>query len=41
MLGWLNLNTNGSSKDNGTSGCGRVLQGFDGEWLGGFAKSLV
>lgn len=31
MLGWVKLNTNGSSKDNETSDCGDVLQGCNGE----------
>ncbi|MCI01168.1 ribonuclease H, partial [Trifolium medium] len=38
--GWVKLNSDGSCKENGTTGCGGLLRGCGGEWLGGFAKSI-
>jgi len=38
--GWVKLNFDGSCKDNGIAGCGGIIRGSDGEWLGGFAKRI-
>jgi ribonuclease HI len=38
--GWVKLNSDGSCKDNGIAGCGGIIRGSDGEWLGGFAKRI-
>lgn len=38
--GWVRLNTDGSCKEGAAAGCGGVLRGSDGEWLGGFARSV-
>jgi len=38
--GWVRLNTDGSCKEGAVAGCGGVLRGSDGEWLGGFPRSL-
>ncbi|MCI08269.1 putative non-LTR retroelement reverse transcriptase [Trifolium medium] len=38
--GWVKLNSDGSCKDNGIAGCGGIIRGSDGEWLGGFAKCI-
>ncbi|MCI17069.1 ribonuclease H protein, partial [Trifolium medium] len=35
---WVRLNTDGSSKDSLTVGCGGLICGSDGQWLGGFSK---
>jgi ribonuclease HI len=40
MNGWVKLNTDGASKEEGWAGCGGIIRGSDGEWLGGFAKNL-
>jgi ribonuclease HI len=38
-INWVKLNTDGSSKNNMTAaGCGGLIRGNDGEWLGGFSK---
>jgi hypothetical protein len=37
---WVRLNTDGSSKDNAKAGCGGLIRGSDGEWLGGFSKFI-
>ncbi|PNX61822.1 ribonuclease H, partial [Trifolium pratense] len=46
-IGWqpptgsfVKLNTDGARKDNGKAGCGGVIRGSQGEWLGGFAKGV-
>jgi hypothetical protein len=38
--GWVKLNTDGASKSTGNAGCGCIIRGSYGEWLGGFAKKL-
>jgi len=38
--GWVKLNTDGACSNNGVAGCGGIIKGCDGEWLGGFAKSI-
>ncbi|PNX63747.1 ribonuclease H, partial [Trifolium pratense] len=47
LIGWsppqtnyIKLNTYGAFKDQHTAGCGGVIRGCDGEWLGGYAKGL-
>ena len=41
-LGWVKLNTDGSfSTDNGLAGCGGFIRGSDGQWIMGFAKSII
>ncbi|MCH98601.1 ribonuclease H protein, partial [Trifolium medium] len=37
---WFKLNTDEACKDSGLAGCGGVLRGSHGEWIGGFAKRL-
>jgi ribonuclease HI len=37
---WVRLNTDGSSKDNAKAGCGGLIRGSDGKWLGGFSKFI-
>jgi ribonuclease HI len=46
-VGWLppsgnfvKLNTDGARKDHGSAGCGGIIRGSHGEWLGGFAKGV-
>ncbi|KAK2394949.1 hypothetical protein QL285_056723 [Trifolium repens] len=46
-IGWkpptgsfVKLNTDGALKDNGSAGCGGLIRGSEGEWIGGFAKSV-
>ncbi|MCI60412.1 ribonuclease H protein [Trifolium medium] len=34
------MNSDGSCKDNGIAGCGGLIRGSDGEWLGDFAKHI-
>jgi hypothetical protein len=34
------LNTDGAVKENRIAGCGGVIRGDQGEWLGGFAKCV-
>ncbi|PNX77292.1 ribonuclease H [Trifolium pratense] len=38
--GWVKLNTDGSCRDDGSIGCGGVIRGSAGEWLGGFSKFI-
>ncbi|MCI00028.1 ribonuclease H protein [Trifolium medium] len=38
--GWVKLNSNGSCKEGGRIGCGRIIRGSVGEWLGGYAKFI-
>ncbi|GAU10733.1 hypothetical protein TSUD_425170, partial [Trifolium subterraneum] len=38
--GWIRLNTDGSCDENGRIGCGGILRGSEGEWLGGYAKFI-
>ncbi|KAK2459136.1 TMV resistance protein N [Trifolium repens] len=38
--GWVALNTDGAGKDEENHGCGGLIRGRSGEWLGGFAKGL-
>ncbi|MCI34294.1 hypothetical protein A2U01_0055512, partial [Trifolium medium] len=47
MIGWkplrdsmIRLNTDDACKVDITTGCGRVIRGREGQWIGGFAKSL-
>jgi hypothetical protein len=47
LIGWspprtsfVKLNTDGASKDNQIAGCGGVIRGCQGDWLGGFAKCV-
>jgi ribonuclease HI len=47
MIGWkppqssfVRLNTDGAYKHNQSAGCGGVIRGCEGEWLGGFAKGV-
>ncbi|GAU18130.1 hypothetical protein TSUD_248310 [Trifolium subterraneum] len=37
---WVRLNTDGSCRDGDHIGCGGIIRGSDGEWLGGFAKYI-
>ncbi|GAU47307.1 hypothetical protein TSUD_283760 [Trifolium subterraneum] len=37
---FVKLNTDGASKDLSRAGCGGIIRGSQGEWLGGFAKGL-
>jgi ribonuclease HI len=39
-VGWVKLNSDGACKHDGSAGCGGIIRGSDGEWLGGFAKKL-
>jgi hypothetical protein len=37
IVGWMGkLNTNGSCRADGHIGCGGIIRGIDGDWLGGF-----
>ncbi|MCI19679.1 RNA-directed DNA polymerase (Reverse transcriptase), partial [Trifolium medium] len=38
--GWVILNTDGASKYSGSAGCGGLIHGTDGEWLGRFSKNI-
>jgi hypothetical protein len=40
LNGLVKLNRDGSCQDDGRIGCGGVIRGSDGEWLGGFANFL-
>jgi hypothetical protein len=40
LEGWVKLNTDGSCQEGGRIGCGGVIRGSDGEWLGGYAKFI-
>ncbi|MCH81010.1 ribonuclease H protein [Trifolium medium] len=37
---FVKLNTDGAYKENQVAGCGGVIRGTQGEWLGGFAKHV-
>jgi ribonuclease HI len=37
---FVRLNTDGAYKVNQAAGCGGVIRGCDGEWIGGFAKGV-
>jgi L1 cell adhesion molecule like protein len=37
---YVKLNTDGAFKDKKIAGCGGVIRGNEGEWLGGFAKCV-
>jgi len=37
---WVKLNTDDFCRGIGLTGCGGVIRGSDGEWLGGFAKGV-
>jgi ribonuclease HI len=37
---YVKLNTDGAFKDKKIAGCGGVIRGTEGEWLGGFAKCV-
>jgi ribonuclease HI len=39
-VGWVRLNTDGSCRDGGHIGCGGIIRGSDGEWLGGYSKYI-
>jgi hypothetical protein len=41
LEGWVKLNTDDFCRGNELSGCGGVIHGSDGEWLGGIAKGVV
>lgn len=38
--GWIALHTNGASRSMLSAGCGGLLRGAHGEWLGGFSRNL-
>ncbi|MCI66699.1 ribonuclease H protein, partial [Trifolium medium] len=38
--GWVKINTDEACREDGCTGCGGLIKGSEGEWLGGFAKSL-
>jgi ribonuclease HI len=47
MIGWkppkpsfVSLHTDGASKEQHLSGCGGIVRGSQGEWIGGFAKNV-
>lgn len=37
---WVKLNTDGACKGGNIAGCGGIIRGSDGEWIGGFAKFI-
>ncbi|MCI09825.1 putative non-LTR retroelement reverse transcriptase, partial [Trifolium medium] len=37
---YVKLNTDGACKDNNIAGCGGIIRGNQGEWLGGFSKGV-
>jgi ribonuclease HI len=37
---FVSLNTDGASKDHQEAGCGGIVRGSQGEWIGGFSKSV-
>ncbi|CAJ2662636.1 unnamed protein product [Trifolium pratense] len=37
---YVKLNTDGACKDQNRGGCGGIIRGSQGEWLGGFARGL-
>ena len=34
---WAKLNTDGKCKGGNIAGCGGIIRGSDGEWIGGFS----
>jgi ribonuclease HI len=36
----VRLNTDGACKENNIAGCGGIIRGNQGEWIGGFAKGI-
>jgi hypothetical protein len=40
IVGRVKLNTDGACKVGGGAGCGGLIRGSDGQWLGGFAKNV-
>ncbi|PNX84595.1 ribonuclease H [Trifolium pratense] len=47
LIGWVppkenfvKVNTDSASKNNNVAGCGGVVRGSHGEWVGGFAKCV-
>jgi hypothetical protein len=36
--GWVRLNMDGSCKEGNRAGCGGLVRGSEGEWLGGLSK---
>jgi len=39
-VSWVRLNTKGSCRDGGHIGCGGIIKGNDGEFLGAFSKYI-
>ncbi|PNY12420.1 ribonuclease H [Trifolium pratense] len=39
-MNFVKLNTDGAYKENRAAGCGGVIRGCEGEWLGGYAKGV-
>lgn len=37
-VNWAKLNTDGACKGGNIAGCGGIIRGSDGEWIGGYAK---
>jgi ribonuclease HI len=37
---FVSLNTDGASKEHQLAGCGGIVRGSQGEWIGGFSKSV-
>ncbi|MCI11142.1 ribonuclease H protein [Trifolium medium] len=40
MVGWVKLNTDGASRGGIITGCGGVIRGSEGQWLGCFCKKI-
>jgi ribonuclease HI len=40
QVNWVKLNTDGACKGGNIAGCGGIIRGSDGEWIGGFAKFI-
>ncbi|GAU22007.1 hypothetical protein TSUD_111460 [Trifolium subterraneum] len=40
IVGRVKLKTDGARKVGGCAGCGGLIRGSDGQWLGGFAKHV-
>ena len=40
QVNWVKLNTDGPCKGGNIAGCGGIIRGSDGEWIGGFAKFI-
>ena len=40
VMGMVKLNTDGASDKKGNAGCRGIIRGSEGEWLGGFSKSI-